>query len=65
MSSYKKESVRFMRIKAVSEHIHLSESTIRRYVKDGEFPTPIKLGKRTKVWKEQVVYDWYNSLGGE
>jgi prophage regulatory protein len=33
----------------------VSKNTIWRWVREGKFPTPIKLGQRTTVWDSEAV----------
>jgi predicted DNA-binding transcriptional regulator AlpA len=65
MSENEKEPVCFIRIKKVSELVGFSESMIRRYAQQGIFPKPIKISKRTTVWRKGVVLEWKNSLESE
>ena len=36
----------------------LSESTIRRLIKEGDFPSPIPLGKRSVGFLASEIEDW-------
>lgn len=38
----------------------LSRSSLYSYIKNGEFPAPIKIGKRAVAWPEARVADWIN-----
>lgn len=38
--------------------LDLSKSTVRRKVKDGEFPAPVKLSERVKAYVYEEVQDW-------
>jgi len=39
----------------------LSRSTIYEMMARGEFPRPIRLGKRAVGWSEAAISDWLNS----
>ncbi len=39
----------------------LSRSTIYQYIKDGLFPSQIKLGLRCVGWTENEITQWINS----
>lgn len=49
---------RVLRIDAVAERTGLGRSTIRAKVKAGEFPVPIRLGRRALAWPEAQVVRW-------
>jgi predicted DNA-binding transcriptional regulator AlpA len=38
----------------------VSPATIWRWVKDGTFPAPFKLGLNTTVWDASEVHKWIN-----
>ena len=63
---------RILRRSQVEERIGLSRSSIYQMISNGEFPLPIKLGKRAVGWSEIEINDWLNSrqrsthkLGGQ
>lgn len=39
----------------------LSRSSIYQNIKNGDFPTPIKIGKRAVAWRESDIQKWLNS----
>ena len=45
----------------VYEIVGFKQSKLRHMVIAGEFPKPIKLGKRNR-WKQSTVTEWLNSL---
>lgn len=49
---------RFLRMSQVQARTGLSRSTIRRWVKRGLFPQPIRLGECVLVWIEAEVEQW-------
>lgn len=38
--------------------IPVDHSTLWRWVKKGNFPSPIKIGPNTTAWDAQAVFDW-------
>lgn len=44
--------------------IPLSPSTFWRRVKDGKFPTPVKLSSRVTAWRVGDVRVWLRNQGG-
>jgi prophage regulatory protein len=50
-----------LRKPAVQERTGLSESTIARMVKRGDFPAPVQISSRTVGWKSDLVDEWINS----
>ena len=49
---------RFLRMSQVQARTGLSRTTIRRWVKQGLFPPPIRLGERVLGWIEAEVDQW-------
>ena len=43
------------RIKQLIELLNISRSTIWLWIKQDQFPEPIKLGKNTTVWKSSEI----------
>ena len=63
---------RILRRSQVEAQIGLSRSSIYQMMSEGEFPLPIKLGKRAVGWSEVEINDWLASrqrieqkLGGQ
>ncbi len=52
---------RILRRSQVEEQIGLSRSSIYQMMSDGEFPLPIKLGRRAVGWLETDVHEWLAS----
>jgi len=42
----------------VEQLVHLNRSTINALIRAGEFPRPLKLGRRRVVWLEQDIASW-------
>ena len=42
----------------------LATSTLYAKMRDGEFPKPIKLGRRAVGWRERDIMDWVENLQG-
>ena len=40
----------------------LSRSTIYKWMDEGSFPKPVKLGPRAVGWREADINDWLNKL---
>lgn len=49
---------RILRRPEVEARTGLSRSTIYQWMKDGQFPQPIKLGARLVAWRESDVNAW-------
>lgn len=54
---------RIMRAPAVARKVGLSQSTIYRLVKRGEFPQKRKIGKRAVGWQSDEVQAWVDQHG--
>ena len=42
----------------------LATSTLYAMMEKGEFPKPIKLGRRAVGWRERDIMDWVENLQG-
>ena len=49
---------KIIKINAVKEQIHLSEASIYRLAKQGDFPKQIKLGVKASGWLQCEIDDW-------
>ena len=52
---------RYLRIKDVVAQTGLSESTVYRLIRNGEFPAPNQLGPHRVGWKLSRVTEWCDS----
>ncbi len=52
---------RILRRPEVESRTGLSRSTIYQWMKDGQFPQPVKLGARLVAWRESDVTAWLES----
>jgi prophage regulatory protein len=48
----------FLTARQVSERTTFSRATIDRKVRTGEFPRPIYISRRRKVWAQSAVDQW-------
>ncbi|SHE75090.1 transcriptional regulator, AlpA family [Modicisalibacter ilicicola DSM 19980] len=51
-------SKKLIRIKVVMDRTGLARSTIYKYISQGGFPKPTKLGTRAVAWLESEIEDW-------
>lgn len=51
-------SMKLIRIKDVMDRTGLARSTIYKYISEGKFPRPIKLGVRAVAWVETEIDGW-------
>lgn len=49
---------KLLRLGDVMERTALSRSSIYKKIKDGEFPSPIKVGIRASRWQETAIDIW-------
>jgi len=54
---------RILRRQDVEAQIGLSRSTIYQAIADGEFPKPIRIGKRAVGWRQSTVNEWLAERG--
>lgn len=50
------------RLPATIEQTGLSKSTIYKLIKEGKFPKPLKLSKRSVGWRQSDLDNFLNSL---
>jgi len=50
--------MKLIRIKDVMDRTGLARSTIYKYISEGKFPRPIKLGARAVAWVETEIDGW-------
>jgi prophage regulatory protein len=53
-----RDAGKVLRLDAVAAMVGLARSTIRAKAKTGEFPAPVRLGKRAVGWPEATVVRW-------
>jgi len=49
---------RFLRLREVQKLVPCSRSWIYLAVSRGEFPRPVKMGKRAVAWREASIEKW-------
>lgn len=49
---------RYYRRPTVEDMLGLSRSTIYRMMQDGEFPRPVKIGRRAVGWSSEEIERW-------
>ena len=42
----------------VERRVGLRRSMIYRYVKEGRFPAPVRIGKRAVAWRQSDIEQW-------
>ena len=52
---------RIFRRHDVEQMVGLSRSTLYAMMAEGNFPKPVKLGKRAVGWHERDILDWIES----
>ena len=50
--------MRVLRYREVAKLVHFTPVHIRRLIKSGDFPKPIKLGGRRVVFSEDEIKNW-------
>ena len=51
-------SISLLRLPTVKDRTGKSRSTIYAEIKDGTFPKPIKIGKRSVAWPSNVIDEY-------
>ena len=50
-----------LKLAEVEKFVQLTESTIYRLMRSGDFPVGIKIGKRNVRWRKSELVDWLAS----
>ena len=50
--------LRLLRLKEVKMRVGLGRSTIYRWISEGNFPKPVRLGCRSVGWLESAIDTW-------
>lgn len=50
--------MKLIRLKQVMECTGLARSTVYKFIAEGDFPKPVKLGVRVAAWVEAEVIAW-------
>lgn len=53
---------RLIKKPAVLAETGLSHSSLYLAIKKGEFPPPVRIGKRSVAWRKSDIEQWINSL---
>jgi len=56
---------KFLREPELLAIIPFSKPTLHRKVKDGTFPTPVRIGARAVAWLTEEVEDWQRRIIAE
>jgi len=63
MKNYQLPNTGFIRLPDVLDHFPVSKSTWWAGVKDGRFPTPIKISANITAWRAEDVHALIDSYG--
>lgn len=53
------------RARDLVEQLHISESTLWRWVREGKFPKPVKLGEAVTAWRARDVEAWLDARAAQ
>lgn len=65
MDRTKEQAPQILRIKEVIQRTGVPRSTVYAWIAVGDFPRPIKLGRRSVGWLEESVSAWIQSRSAE
>ena len=51
-----------IRLSDLSESLGVSRSTIYRWMSEGEFPAPVRIGDRAVRWRSEDIEEWKSAL---
>ena len=52
------DSERIVRMEELLRRLQISRATVYRWLDEGRFPRPVRLGERTIGWKESSLAGW-------
>ena len=47
-----------LRLRHVLQRVPVSKATLYRWIAEGEFPAPVRLGGNCVGWKRSVINEW-------
>ena len=50
--------MKLIKLKQVMDCTGLARSTVYKFMADGQFPKPVKLGSKMVAWVESEVQEW-------
>lgn len=50
--------MKLIKLKAVMDCTGLARSTVYKFIAEGRFPKPVKLGVRMVAWVESEIEEW-------
>lgn len=48
----------YLNIDDITSSLKINKDTLRQWIKDGKFPSPIEMRDRTGLWSYAVIENW-------
>ena len=48
----------YLNIDDITNSLKISEDTLRKWIKDGKFPQPLRMNDRTILWSYALIENW-------
>ena len=48
----------YLNIDDITSSLKINKDTLRQWVKDGKFPSPLEMNGRTALWSYAVIENW-------
>ena len=48
----------YLNISDITKSLRIDEDTLRRWIKDGKFPRPLRINDRTTLWSYALIENW-------
>ena len=48
----------YLNIDDITNSLKIDKDTLKKWIKDGKFPSAIKIGDRTTLWSYVVIENW-------
>ena len=48
----------YLNINDITNSLKISEGTLRKWIKEGKFPRPLRMNDRTTLWSYALIENW-------
>ena len=48
----------YLNIDDITKSLRINEDTLRKWIKEGKFPSPLRINDRTTLWSYALIENW-------
>ena len=48
----------YLNIDDITNSLRINEDTLRKWIKEGKFPQPLRINERTTLWSYALIENW-------